>query len=206
MHNSWKLLVLRQRAAAEGITTKQFEDVYEACHDMASCELWDDSEDAQNYMAELWTRSVLCKLMINVRMLWGCFADILSVFNDTGVKAFDSTIHDFTEALITIATAAKDLPATEETIARLVSYRDVSEKLVAIARFALRVACVANDKNPSSVQGQSPNSTEEREQVEITNAHYVEENNELRLRIKELESSLQRQKDEFEVLKSLIYD
>jgi hypothetical protein len=62
MSRSYSRTALKQRAAAEGITAKQFDEVYQVCHDTASFELWDSSEEAQDYMAELWTRSILCKL------------------------------------------------------------------------------------------------------------------------------------------------
>jgi len=94
MHNFSGLSALRQRAAAEGITDKQLEEVYEVCHDQASFELWDASEEAQEYMAELWTINVLCRLSTAYRVPLGCFADVFSVCEDTEYKAFDSAIHD----------------------------------------------------------------------------------------------------------------
>jgi hypothetical protein len=62
MSCSYSRTALKQRAAAKGITAKQFDEVYQVCHDTASFELWDSSEESQDYMAGLWTRSILCKL------------------------------------------------------------------------------------------------------------------------------------------------
>ncbi|KAE9379571.1 hypothetical protein N431DRAFT_500106 [Stipitochalara longipes BDJ] len=157
-----RLSTLRDRAKAEGVMAKQFDEAYQVCHDMASCELWDSSEEAQDYMAEAWTSSVLFS-------------------NDTTYKSFNPLIHDFTEALIKIESSGKGLPATDETIADLVFYRDLSEAAITIAR----------------VGG---------EEAKFRYAQHVEEIKKLKYRIKELESSLKQQAEEFEVLKSLIYD
>ena len=54
--------VLKQQAVANGTTPTNFNEVCHGCLDTANLELQDATEEAQNYMAELWTRSLLCKL------------------------------------------------------------------------------------------------------------------------------------------------
>ena len=60
---------LKVRAAANGITPTQFNEIYQGCHDAASFELCDASEVAKHYMVELWTRSVLCKFISTNQIL-----------------------------------------------------------------------------------------------------------------------------------------
>ena len=70
----------------------------------------------------------------------------------------------------------------------------------------LGLASATDDSKSPFAAEYSTDSIEEIDQPTAGCALNLEENNKLKLKIEELESDLQRQKVEFEGLKSLIYD
>jgi hypothetical protein len=54
---------LKERAAANGITAKQFDEVHNGFHETAIMQPWGASEDTKNYMEVLRSCSVLRKLI-----------------------------------------------------------------------------------------------------------------------------------------------
>jgi hypothetical protein len=114
-------------------------------------------------------------------------------------------MHDFTEVISKLEIAAKNLPVTDETITSFMSDKDLSEKAAAIARFALSLDSVPVENRSQCFQAELNNSCCPRRLGTTNDVRTLEENEQLRERVQELESRLERQTSDFEALKCYLY-
>jgi hypothetical protein len=114
-------------------------------------------------------------------------------------------MHDLTEALAKLK-IAEEFPATDKNITGLMSDRHLSEKAVAIVRFALGLDSVPMEDTSQCFQAESNKICCPRPLGTANEVRTFEENERLRERVKELKSCLQRHANDFEALKCYLYD